>query len=886
MISSERGINDSTYNKLHLMAEQLGLSDAAFNTAIDRLKEADSEMGLHRYEHQFVQFLSEELEKISGDVLTVEDEARIIDLAKSRYQIDPVRAYQLIHKTANQKNVGMICHLDAQRFALNLVREAAENALLFDPKNRKRLYHACAKWGLSEEEVDHALNHALTKHRLQRRRRVLRVALLLVAGSTLLVMLLWAGRNLGPWTEPVAKTAAVPFHANEPPVDLHLTWWDKRLRKLADQLKSQFPGVAPAIQSLPVTDDRKSIYAGLLDEALASPTGNDRLNEFVARSYLLEPDQPAAEYILDQIAASLTFQRDGVIPTSQKIRQSLVANRLLAAIHAADQVTPIPDRKEKADELIFDSFHVMDIPATTADYETMTVPLLTLNQWNRGSLYCDSNPAKVAAIIPELDQRLASRENLAINEIRTPMLLTILSQQPYQWESLQESIAISIDRADPPKTVSWSRFLLKTNNRPLADFVLERLAQRLKLNAENIDRVQLLEEIRVYCNEYALRRWQPAIVAQERLADEIQRLERQLRAAGVAPSTTDMEDLRQSDLPSLIVEAGRVNNLALTWKMCLRDNADFDRFHTMLEIPRVSSTLENDLSSVQSAPAPTASQIRRLNENFDIIFNSPSHRLTARISALQSLTQSASYFPDIDHTNAEKMATYILADKEPKESLAVERALPSLSHWPRLKLAVLDQFERTDVDLDTLLNILNRLGMQNALMAERGDWRNQMPLEILSDVADHLQRAPELSGTRNWNRLAPLLRDIYQRRADIVNRTSPSAGPPQLPLTLIDAVQELVSEQPLAESTHWSTSLQWLRSSRQTDCEKLVLANQLLAGVLNAGSERGGRLSDYRWAHILQADGYNNGQRLLAVELLLMLVLQDERDRWREQISP
>lgn len=886
VIAAERGINDASYAKLQAMADQLGLSDSTFQAAIEKLKKPDSALGLNRYEKQFVNFLAEEFRRIRGDVLTVRAEARVIDLAESKYQIDAVRAHQLLRKTARQYEVGMISHLDAEQFVLNLIEAAAAQNAQLDQDNLNRLYRACSKWGFSPEDVDIALNARLARNRRKRAKSYLVFIAVLfgIAGFSAAILsaaaiLDWRSFFVAGETSDVLEPAAGD---GEIPT---LPWWDDELSILKEQLSQQDSRAHQLILQLLDSENgkRAPVYGQLITLGFNNARSSDLINSLLARSFLLDPDKHAVEPILFKINDLLSCPESGPVTTAGRIRRSLTANRLLGKILERQLSPAVPGRLEAARATYDEAFGIQKIPDSLAEYERSTVPKLTANQWTHASLHSHCDPEKVAAFLPELEKRHVSRTDLGLNELRTPVLQNIIAARPFLWKSLQPSLEISIRNADTQKIVAWIDVLFGTADRSFSRFLLTELATKIELDLDDKNSSWLLQQLRDYRTRYRIRGLEPAINAKNQLESTIGSVQQRLRKAGVIGNPLDFSAAEQSDLPELITAVARANNLAMAWSRSIdaQDFSDFKRFQQ--EPPPVFDFAEESVNQILLTP----SERRLIQDSFDRLFQSDRSRVTSRISALQSLARTASRAADIDYTTAAKLATYLFQEKESREALAIERVLPEFSHWAQLKLAIADMIVGSDLDVDMVMNILNRIGIHHGLLRERGDWQSMIRREILLDVILQLEDSHRQSIEHlGWSRLEESLRRIYSRRMELINENAEPVVHRQLSDALIDAIRDWLSKsQATPEPERWEQSLLWIRSSGETESAKLVLINQILAEVWSSRGQTPIDFSINPFALALRLPDYNNGQRLLMSELLLMDDLSQLRKNWEESIK-
>ena len=293
IIASERGLNDTSQSKLQAIANQLGLAEPTYLAAIEKLKTRNPSISMNRYEKEFVQFIGNELQKMSGDILTIKAENRVIDLADKRYKIDSVRAHQLLQSEAEKHNVGIISHHEAELFATNLIDEAVAKRAWLRENDMKRLQSACRKWGLTEDDVNNAIQARIERNKKNRQRSLLSISSALLGLILLTGAVVHASQQIR-WTTliPTATTSQhKPDTSELANSETNPEWWNKdlvaSLQRASDSgthLKSRFDALA-----LANPDQRRDIYRQLVGTVLNNKEPDSNLNLALSQLYYCDP---------------------------------------------------------------------------------------------------------------------------------------------------------------------------------------------------------------------------------------------------------------------------------------------------------------------------------------------------------------------------------------------------------------------------------------------------------------------------------------------------------------------------------------------------------------------------------------------------------------------
>ena len=876
IIATEKGLNDSSRPKLRALALQLGLSDDAYRVALEKLQRRNPTLGLNRYEKQFVEMLSGEMEKISGDILTIKAENKAIDLAERRYQIPEIRAHQLLEETAERYGVATISHHDAELFATSLIDEAIENRIWLREEDRKRLQHACQKWGMAEHEVEQAIRARFVRNRGRRGKNVLS-ALVAGSGTILFLASLIYGASQIKWEvyfAPNKKNKVETVKAPRLTESKLPKWIDNQVYVTLQQAIATDQRLEHLLESGPwKVEQRELTYLELMDVALSYPNPNPAVNELAAKLYSNEPNQSLADTLLSQVKQALANMDAKRISSASQLRQALAASDLLAAM-----VFNTPDSKKKTNQL---NRMLLDLgisaPADSRqDLQNAIENRLLEKSWQNLLSHLDQNAAAIG-LLPELERKSKDDRSPLINTLRTSAVMQLLRRDPNTWTQIQTSIKQSIANSDLSTATRWIEELDQIPNRSLNEMAVFALASRLdlNLNQSNDSLVAELQEIRKR-NRYRgyNREVESAIVVD----NAVHLVEMELAKLGIENESGRLggDTFHHTEL---ILKCMCANNIALKWIQSANQN-EFSSFAGVSTVAKELSffPLESK-SSIRSKPTPF--EKRRMKESISKLVESEKSQTFSRVSAIQALVKISAKFEDIGYEDAKVLARRIINPNSQREALELERALPSFSQWPNLKLALADQISiGSSVDLAAMKDHLQLLDCR---LDKTSDSHISISRQILKHVAaDINRRHRDYIPSNHWIKISPRIRKLLVQRGKILG---PSAAVNHDPLEIyLRGVASAANEycninQPLQRLSELISDKSILEP------EKLVLANRLLSEIFRDG-ENGMPNQHLKWEELLDSNNtLTHGQRILMSELILMKQLSRFRQEWMESVQ-
>ena len=897
IITAERGLNDVSQPKLQALASQLGLTESAFHQALEKLKQDSSTLGLNRYEKKFVELLSIEFSRLSGDVLTIKAENRATDLAERKYQIPAIRAHQLIQETAAKFDVATISHHDAELFATSLIDEAIGNQLWLREENGDRLKHACRKWGMTESEIEHAIRARFSRNRKQ---RSINLASWLFAILGILVFAAAAitGLQTVDWKKNARENSQTSFENSKPVATVsHAGFpdWidpdqigkfgsvaatDKRYKFLADPHVWQ-------------KENREDTYSHLLQMALEGNETKTVVYELIANLYYQDPDarltDKFVEIAIDGLApftvnASATNQE----LTPQQLRKAFAANRLLVTICLTSHSDNLVSKKRSTvlRNSISDLVQLPDenMPEELA-YANASKSLLE-KFWGTATRRFADEPRSVLALLPELEKKSSSANGPEINKRRTNLMLQIVEQSNSKWMMAKPSIQLSISKSDSSDAADWLDILLPVKDRSLAKFLASPLAARFHIDTRQ-QHETLMKQLRQIHRSNRVRAHSAAFEANSAVEEFVEQFRFSSEKSGLRRVDEKIE-IPALQTPEILLGCMAANNLALAWIQASR-TGEFSRFYSIRDSAISSSSIPQiDAPAIRSQPTPYEN--RAMMENLKKISDSSPAQSSTRISAIRAIVRLAPKFENITYADAFVLGNFISSAQEPREVLEIERALPNFSKWSNLKLAISDLLldEAGAPDESSHIAHLERMGLRFDRPLKNVQ---QIHKQVLAQVASDLNhRYRHLITANRWEQAEPLIAKLITQRARILGFRGNVDLQNQVH-AMETGIHRFVSQfrdtfDPL------NRALEFVSNQTSMESEKLALLNLVLSqkfdnsySSLPNPPRQHRRTPDFKPSpkqicSLEQDTSLTSGQRLAVSELILMETLSVYRNRW------
>ena len=771
IIAAERGFNDVSNAKLQIVADQIGLSQQAFDKALLKLKQPDSELGLIRYERKFLERIDRELKKIQGDILTIRAEGKLVDLAVNRYQIDAIRAHQLIQKAAEKNQVGTISHSDAEQFARQLVEDTANGKTSLTTNEAKRLYHTCNKWGFEQVKVERLLNSIFVGNKWKRRKGqlvagVLSLLLISVAGgiSYGVSVISWNDVFNGDKQSTNATAAAdLPTATAEP------RWWNETLNKRLNSYAQNAYERSSFLDSLAKNENRESFYKSLTEKAVANQSPH--LRKLLSELYFVDPLKSNAQVIFQHATSQIALSNFARPVTSSQIRKSKNALDLLAELVAnAISEKKIEDQGNgrSGNVIQFAKNQFGEFASSSSRQSVLDVisKITNFDLWNHAVRFSRSDPSLVAAIVGSIEYSSPTIDELGINELRTRTVQNILTKAPLQWKSIRNSIDRSIENCSPTHLFDWIKILDNTNNPTFSEFLTNSIAKRVGKNDTNQSQLSKRKAIAKFVAMQSFPNFELTLQMKTRLDGLIETHEREFMSFISNGGNQNTSTEAENRTPSLIASQAQLNNLLLAWILAAKGKSNFSNLEALLETKFIK------IRSIPEKPnrAPSPSERRRLDESLEKIFNTGRNEVSARITATSDISELAKHFKNISRSNAEKFVEYIFRTKDTREALAVDRLLPKIAHWVQLKLSIADRLENSNDSADSVLSILSHMDIETSELSNESNWQQQIQKLILKNCIETTGNSVSSTiDSARWNELQSIMQNVLLKRLKLLN---------------------------------------------------------------------------------------------------------------------
>ncbi|MCH2180874.1 MAG: hypothetical protein MK108_02620 [Mariniblastus sp.] len=899
IIAAERGLSKASRAKLQSLAVRLELSDEQFHAAINELQNTvQLPKTLNHWERSFVAFLQREWQELHGKVLSISVENRAIDLAARKYQISEVRAQQLIQKTAEELGIGRMAEGDAERFGQRLIADAVGRQGTLAPGQLEELQRVGERWGLSSEAVRQLVDQVLDDNqRMPTSRPGRQGILLLPAGMILLGLLSVLFWQLGWWPGSTATGDGQPEPPNEvvsvPNVD-RPTWWNKELdgalaaigNRKRDSSKYPIPSTDP--------DKRLEGMRELIELARESPPihqfpDSERLewNQLIALLYLYDPDPEVSRAVFQSLTDSFQMGAGNRPP---KMESAFWAVQLLAVFmefNESRESVLWSERMNQVRELARDVIGAYPDDMDSNGFFSLAHQRISVDLWQQVIEQIQSGAPLDAALIRRLKQQTASvLDPKIVYQLEMVLVRELLEKDEGQWETVKDSIASLVQGANSSQVADWIDRLSEIKDLQFRQFLATELVARSGIQVAPGNLEQSMERL----SQYRSQRSRPDIEAW---------LEKNRQCVELAGRIEPWIDPDSIDRPQAIADVVYATNVSLALMIELEKRQDFGHLSRLLSagfphLDEISLSEGGPESSPHThAAEPSPAERRMKDRSIERLMTAEPDRVAVRISALESLAKMAGKFEDLTYDNALVLATYFLADKELQESLAVERLLPQLSHWPSLHLALADLIRQSSGQDDRVLTVYRLLHGNVIGNPESSEWREVLSTSLVQFALGILESrdAPGITESDlDWERLQKIQRVMLITRARIIDQwlVSQAWGDQNYKAVLTRLAQYRVAPE---RRQRFDNALQI--AAEAPPLAQWVLLNQLLIELIS------GELDQAEQALVVQRDqvveqyrrrmkqDISLGRRLLLTEYALLrlasLSSQQKTFPWREE---
>ena len=902
IISAERGLNERSRVKLQTLADHTGLPEDLLQSALDELQQSDEAFTqLNHWERDFVKQLNASFQGLSNKILTVSGEARIIANAESRFQINRVRARQLIDHCAENLGVARVSTADAEEYVGTLVKQKIGNRTTVEDDTRSELHQVGREWGVKQNLVDQQILDVLNANRVKfRPRRNLRLVLVGVLTATMAGLLavgtmkLWRSR-----LKPVQPTIAVETpQANQPTViPLFPSWWSESTREMMTRLSDRKPWLAIQRGSLKsvVAEQRQQALVEVVQLACSEPMVDEpELFELIARLLVDEPNDDVFRHVIDSNLKRLSPSPRTVPSLIAEVETSLAAGRLILKISEWVGIEPTSRTRAAVVDQTLTGHLGSGIESLEPQRRGRYVATqIATDYWNQLIQTSWASPSRAANLLtPLLPLTRDLFPPAEFNQFRSRALLSILQTDSSQWRQLRAAIADAVEAADDVKLQQWISIFENCRDLEFRDFLGPALLGRNGDRTEALTRQEIRERLVKLQTDFRYRRHQSLLDRHQETKGEVQRALGELNIDG------------NLNRPNFVATLMRLSNQSLSLSIQVQrapayefesfDRIVADRFESLAEMISLANDRQDQL--LTGTTQPSVSELENKSKLIDRLLNAEATP-SSRQSALDRLAELAHRFEDLDYIEADMLARYLLSDVRLGEWLNIEKNLASFRHWPNLGLAIADEIPRTRTSQEQLQSLLGILYQREFKLERQLNWRTQLAGQIVREVSHSLTarlRQQPPADYLDWQRLELYAGRAYAFRCSLLQQLS--TGPAELPRSQSNDPVEwsrrcLVAMERRNDPGRQASAVVESRIvASMSDIEQILFSNQfLLLGLLNriesqfpaAANDANQILESYVALANVRTQ---NGARLLLLERAWLQLCELYRDKLIEEL--
>lgn len=899
IIAAEKGLNSESRRKLENLGEHLKMPPALLAEGLQRLQQGvESAANLTHYERAFVKLLDKDFEKITGGIISPSVEAQAISMAKRKYEINSTRAEQLIAARAEAAGLGLISSQEAEAFAEHAMIDRIGTATEIGDETYDEILKIGRKWGLGQYQIERIVGQIVDQNVADQqprwnRKLIAIVTLLVVLGGGLLGTAFATGWFPDRWVGWNAKPNQAAPDFPELPVDpVPATRFSPetsgKLKITGDQSRALKTPIQEILSDEP--DRRSEGYRQLVDAAVEDGNPDrDLAVDLVSDLFFEDPDDDAAKAILDSIQQRVSFLATDSISV-RDLENSFHANALIGRLKEfpnSDSQEASP-RQTSIDDL---ASTVTGLPAgswaSAREYLLDSERAIANEQWNRVMQIAWSDPARAAVLLDAVVNLTRTRlEDNVADQTHDEAVLAILAADPSNWKVLKKNIKQSIQRCDDSKLTQWVAIFESSDDPHARDLIAEFLLPRIGIQPAARSREDQAKAITQYGFQIRTQALQPVI-------DRIESLDTFFESM----IELDSIDAGATILPDRIAQLALAVNTE--WAFCAAlenqthiDDTSFAEFDRLIAYPppRLRHLIGLPIDRRSTKPAgsatATASDRRRMRESLDRLEQLDLDSSKLRIQAVKQLKQIAHRFERISYAESNTIATYLLSELDVEELLNVQQLMENFSHWPNLALAIADQLPSSDVPMDQVMAISQRLLRRELEISGKYDWKKELSFLIIQVLSDDLENQVDQDPDNvksNWNRLQIFLSELYRERLALgTNRQYINEDFAYCYQATEALAVALAERTPTAKHRRlMARSIQLIRDSNASEIEKACFANQLLIQQLadEISALESGPIGNQILAE-LESDAQHSslaGKRLLATEVALLKLINQKR---------
>ena len=845
VIAAERGLNAVSHQKLRTLATHLKMPEEQFHEAMEKLQ-ADEKLpaGLNRYEQEFVTFLRGEFLNLKNGIMTVSMEERAVDLAARKYQILEPRARQLVHDQAESMEIGRISKGDAESYVEELITSRIGDSTSVEEDSRARFYKIGARWGVSQNEVDAIVLETLAENRRLERAdesRGVNFAIsflfLLLIGIGAFVTIYAGGYmddGLGFLVE--EETPEVPSRNVEPlieteqPPEMPKWWAESNFEKLSDAIVKDQPDQQMMIDELSSEDiDVQTAGALKLVSLAQSNSGNSRVSiEALCEFYYNSPERVVVNKIVDRLREDLNLPNSRLTADQEKMQRIYGANRLLSRLTyfpAQDDEPRVLFRRDAIAKVIANEFGSGDLGSKQVEYLETTNRVIAINQWNHLIQTSWSSPGRTSNMIAPLYDLTRTRlQKDELQRLHGRTVMAVLEAEQKYWWDLKPEIENAVRNSNSAAINTWINHYRTINQVEYQEWLGQTVARVCDINPNGKSRDEVAKELEAVRYRINRERFSELISRNEK----VQELNRQI-----------ISSYRNGQVsPQKIAELAHLTNLNILLAPEDQSSFRFKEFDQLLakgtpDLPGMTISLLSKEQREENWAAATHSDKRTREEVLQKLEDLEAERSSARITALEQLADVAPRFRDIDYGDASLLAEYYLTKRSNRETLGTEKFLKQFAAWPTFALAVADQVESSEANMDQAMTLAQFFAEGNFQIEDPVEWKAEISKSVFESA---LRRSQAMTQTvshesQQWSFLREHITKLYQQRLKhLGDRASGESEPSAL---VVKMISRLSSGSGQNAGYPVDRAVELVQRQSASQLEELVSLNKIFVKLLS-----------------------------------------------------
>ena len=503
-----------------------------------------------------------------------------------------------------------------------------------------------------------------------------------------------------------------------------------------------------------------------------------RMKKLISSTFYRFPDAEAAQNLIDELERRFKYLEHQEPCTVLDLKTTFVANQALVDLYFFPANNP---NQFKRREFVLKT--IQEYAPVNADDLSTSQPLTAISeeeiatlQWSHLIASAWNSPKRVSRILQPLVEVTSGKLDAeALKQYRDEAIFQILDLDPTAYPDLEQPIRDSIKTCNEANLQKWVRRLAASQDSRMLTSFGGALLKRINVTPEGPRLQDSVAAIKKYEVEFRTQQQQPMLMRNHQLQEIVSRI------------TSREIDQVTSTLPSRIAEVSHAINaqLQFTFTIGESDRLDDNAFRDLDRILAEHPPQLRDLVNVSGSPASmkstfekaTASDRRKKQSSINTLtsFDDP-ELLRQRGLALNQLARVAHRFQEIPYDEADVLARYFLSELPLKERLEVEKAIPSLSHWPNLILAIADRIKNDSTTPERAIPLAQRLLEQDIDdLPTDENWPKMLRLKLISTLLARLGSEMEIEVSNedaDWKRLRIYLDELKHERTQLTSDSS------------------------------------------------------------------------------------------------------------------